>query len=290
MKNPILNIVLGIILFFNLSNLQASSTDENLNLTKREPINYTIILDLSDRVLNENQLLYDIEQIKTMFNKFKQTAKQNLIITSKDRFIVKIIPQKNSPLDVNYFENVLQLRFDQISIKDKNNRLNQLESELPGILKRLESEALYGKKNSDYSGVDMWLFLKENQENLAFPGYKNTIVIMTDGYLDFESYAHVMKKGNRFTSTSFINKLNSDSWKDDANAKDYGILPVSIKCNATWVISGLKSKKPNDLMQLSKLKYFWTKWIKESTKENPLFINYSTKNQMLSELNSIVTK
>src|SRR5690554_3949994 len=276
MKNPILNIVLGIIFLFNLSNLQASSVNENSTLIKRDPINYTIILDLSDRVLNDNQLPYDIEQIKTMFNKFKQTAKQNLIITSKDRFIVKIIPQKNSPLDVNYYENVLQLRFDQISIKDKNNRLNQLEDELPGILKRLKSEALYGKKNSDYAGVDMWLFLKENQENLAFPGYKNTIVIMTDGYLDFESYAHVMKNGNRFTSTKFISKLNSDSWKTDADDKDLGILPVSINFNATWVISGLKSKNPNDLMQLSKLKYFWTKWIRESAKENPKFINYST--------------
>src|SRR5690554_5976003 len=251
MKNPILNIVLGIIFLFNLSNLQASSVNENSTLIKRDPINYTIILDLSDRVLNDNQLPYDIEQIKTMFNKFKQTAKQNLIITSKDRFIVK-------------------------SIKDKNNRLNQLEAELPGILKRLESEALYGKKNSDYAGVDMWLFLKENQENLAFPGYKNTIVIMTDGYLDFESYAHVMKNGNRFTSTKFISKLNSDSWKTDADDKDLGILPVSINFNATWVISGLKSKNPNDLMQLSKLKYFWTKWIRESAKENPKFINYST--------------
>jgi len=288
MKNSIQNIVLGVSIFFTLTNLQAMPKFDDSNTTKRDPINYTLILDLSDRVLNSNQLSYDIEQIKTMFGKFKQKAKQNLIITSKDRFIVKIIPQKNSPLDVNYYENALQLRLDQISIKDKNNKLNHLEDQLPVILKKLEKEAKYGKNDYDYAGVDMWLFLKENQDNLAFSAYKNTIVIMTDGYLDFESNVQVMQKENRFTSTRFISRLNSDTWKKDANDKDYGILPISIKNNATWIITGLKSKKPNDLMQLSKLKYFWTQWINESAKTNPFFINYSTRSQIVSELSSII--
>lgn len=288
MKKSIQTIVLLVILFSTISPLEAASNNEVIQAMKREPVNYTVIMDLSDRVLNPNQLAYDIEQIKTMFDKFKQIAKQNLIITSKDRFVVKIVPQKNSPLDVDYYENALQLRLDQISIKDKNNRLNQLEAEFPAILERLQNEALYGKNTYDYAGVDLWQFLNENRDNLAFPSYKNTIVIMTDGYLDFESNRHVINQGNRFTSTSFINRLGSESWQEDAKSKDYGILPVSIRQNATWVITGLKSKKPNDLMQLAKLKYFWTKWIKESAQTSPVFINYSTRSQILSELHSAI--
>ena len=288
MRIIIQHIILGISFFLIQINSQAAPNSENSNLTKREPVNYTIILDLSDRVLNDNQLSYDFEQIKMMFNKFKQIAKQNLIITSKDRFVVKIIPQKNSPLDINYYENLLQLRLDQVSIKDKNNFLNKLEAELPAILEKLEKEALYGKNNSDYAGVDLWLFLKENQNNLLVSGYKNTIVIMTDGYLDFESYAHVLSKQNKFTSTKFITTLNKNSWKKEAEDKDYGILPITIDYKATWVISGLKSKNPSDLMQLSKLKYFWTKWLKESANENPSFINYSTQSQMLADLSSVL--
>lgn len=281
MKNSINTSVLIFVLFF-------ASSVANAETIKRDPINYTIILDLSDRVLNPNQLSYDIEQIKVMFYKFKQKAKRNLIITSKDRFIVKIVPQNNSPLNVDYYENALQLRLDQISIKDKNNRLNQLENQLSEVLKKLEKEALYGNKSSDYAGVDLWAFMNNNKENIAFSNYENIVIVMTDGYLDFESSNHVIKTGNQYTSTKFINALNNKTWKEDANKNNYGIIPIQIKTDANWIISGIKSKNTNDLMQINKLKYFWNKWIKESTNSSPKFINYSTKSQMLSELNSII--
>ncbi|WP_418604154.1 hypothetical protein [Hwangdonia sp.] len=281
MKNSIYLAILIYIFSF-------ASSVANAETIKRDPINYTIILDLSDRVLNPNQLSYDIEQIKVMFSKFKQKAKQNLIITSKDRFIVKIIPQNNSPLNIDYFENALQLRLDQISIKDKNNRLNQLDKQFSEILQKLESEALYGNKSSDYAGVDLWAFMNENKENMTFPNYENTIIILTDGYLDFENNNHVMKIGNQYTSTKFINTLNMKNWKEDVKEKNYGIIPIKINVNANWVISGIKSKYPNDLMQINKLKYFWSKWINESANATPKFINYSTKSQIVSELNSII--
>lgn len=281
MKNLIFTVIIILISFFSTYSAGAETF-------KRNPINYTIILDLSDRVLNENQLVYDIEQIKVMFSKFKQKAKQNLIITSKDRFIVKIIPQKNSPINLDYFENALQLRLDQISIKDKNNRLEKLENQLGPILQELEKAAKYGKKSSDYNGVDLWAFLNHNKDNLAQLGYDNTIIIMTDGYLDFESNNHVLKKENQFTSTKFINSLNDVDWIEDAKNKNYGIIPIQLNIDATWVISGIKSKKSSDLMQIGKLKFFWKKWIRESANTDPNFINYSTKSQILSELNSII--
>lgn len=281
MKNLIYTSIITLVSFFSTYSAEAVTL-------KRNPINYTIILDLSDRVLNDNQLSYDIDQIKVMFSKFKQKAKQNLIITSKDRFIVKIIPQKNSPLNVDYYENALQLRLDQISIKDKNNKLENLENQLATILQKLEKEAIYGNKSSDYAGVDLWAFLNDNKDNLTQSDYDNTVIIMTDGYLDFESNNHVLKKGNQFTSTKFINNLNDSNWMNDAKDKNYGIIPIKIKSNATWIVSGIKSKNANDLMQISKLKFFWNKWIKESTNTDPKFINYSTKSQILSELNSIL--
>jgi hypothetical protein len=281
MKNSIITSILALILC-------CSSYAVKAETLKRNPINYTIILDLSDRVLNNNQLAYDLEQIKVMFAKFKQKAKQNLIITSKDRFIIKIIPQKYSPLNVDYYENALQLRLDQISIKDKNNRLNQLETQLPTILQKLKQEALYGKKDSDYAGVDLWAFISDNKDHLTSLNYDNTVIIMTDGYLDLENNDHVLRNENQFTSTKFINSLTKQNWKKDATEKNYGIIPIQIKVDATWIISGIKSKNTNDLMQISKLKFFWNKWIKESTNSNPKFINYSTKSQILSELNSLM--
>src|SRR5690606_6839555 len=244
MKNQINTSIIILVSFFSTYYAEAETIKPN-------QITYIIILDLSDPVINDNQLSYDIDKIKVMFSKFKQKVKQNLIITSKDRFIVKIIPQKNSPLNVDYYENALQLRLDQISIKDKNKRLEKLENQLATILQKLEKEAIYGSKSSDYAGVDLWAFLNDNKDNLSQLNYENMIVIMTDGYLDFESNDHVLKNGNQFTSTKFINSLNNANWMDDAKTKNYGIIPIQIKIDATWIISGIKSKNTNDLMQIS---------------------------------------
>jgi hypothetical protein len=286
MKRSIIITIIILTGLFNNAFAKAENTTEMA--TKRKPINYTIILDLSDRVLNKNQLFYDIAQIELIFKRFKKKAKQNLIITSKDRFVLKIIPQKDSALDIDYYENILQLRLDQLSIRDKNQRLEQLDSILTSTLEKLKKEAVLGNKHTDYAGVDLWAFLNENKGNLTSKGYENTIIIMTDGYLDFENNNHVIKQKNQFTGTKFLKNLNDNDWKLDAKNKDIGILPISLDFKATWIVTGIKSKQTSDLFQVSKIKYFWNKWIKESANTYPYFINYNTKNQILSELNSIL--
>jgi len=288
MRTPILITIISILFAFCNLAFGNELESEFTTLSKRKPINYIVILDLSDRVLNENQLTYDIAQIELIFNKFKKKAKQNLIITSNDRFVLKIIPQKGSTLDHDYYENILQLRLDQVSISDKNKSLVNLESKLTPTLKQLQKDAILGEKSNNYAGVDLWSFLNDNKNNLTSPGYDNTIIIMTDGYLDFENNNHVIERNNYFTGTKFLKNLNSNDWKQKATDNEIGILPISLNFKATWLITGIKSKNEDDLYQISKIKYFWDKWIKESSNTNPLFINYSTKSQILSELNSIL--
>ena len=292
MKNSTISIIitiLGALYTLTFANeVENGIESESGTSFKRNPVNYTIILDLSDRVLNENQLAYDIAQIELIFNKFKKKARQNLIITFKDRFVLKIIPQKGSTLDLDYYENILQLRLDQISISNKNKRLEKLESKLKPTLKQLQKDAILGDKSNDFEGVDLWSFLNDNKNNLASSGYDNTIIIMTDGYLDFENNNHVIEQDNQYTGTKFLKNLNSNDWKLEAKNKDIGILPIPINFDATWIITGIKSKNENDLYQISKIKHFWDKWINESANTHPNFINYSTESQILSELNSIL--
>lgn len=293
MKNPFIKllILINIIIFLISFGLSAANTKTNSDhIFKRRPINYTIILDLSDRVLNENQLNYDIAQIKQLFSDFKNKAKQNLIITSKDRFVLKIIPQKRSTLNLDFYENTIQLRLDQLNIREKNKKLEELESNLITTLGQLKKEAILGKNTNDYAGVDLWSFINDNKDSLTSPGYENTIVIMTDGYLDFENSNHVVELKNHFTGTKFLKELNSDNWKEKAIQEDYGILPINLNFDAKWIITGLKSKNKSDLFQLSKIKYFWNKWIEESANTKPYFINYSTESQILSQLNTIINQ
>ena len=60
--------------------------------TEKKPINQIVLLDLSDRILVPEQLDKDFALIATAFKSFEKQARQNLVLSSKDRFCVKIIP------------------------------------------------------------------------------------------------------------------------------------------------------------------------------------------------------
>ena len=102
MKNVVftLSLVLTFIFVF-------ASCDKEQTAPVKSAINYTVVLDLSDRILLPNQLDKDLYLIENYFKSFEEHSRRNLVLTSKNRFSVKIIPQKNSPLNVEHYEDLL---------------------------------------------------------------------------------------------------------------------------------------------------------------------------------------
>jgi hypothetical protein len=283
MKNIIYLTFLSAILFnLNLSKVYA------VNTSKSKPVNYTVVLDLSDRVLNDDQLQKDFLLIRKLFREFETKARRGLILTSKDRFAVKIIHQKGSPLDVNLFEDQLQLFLDEIPVQNKNKKMEEFVASFDDVLKRLEKLSLTGKKSSDFFGVDIWAYINDNANSFSKDGYKNLVLITTDGYFDFENRSHVIQNGNRFTSTQFLSELTGFDWKSKAEAEDYGLLPVKLKSDIEWVISGISSKNNQDILQNKKIIYFWAKWLRESGANKYHFILNNSSSQMASKLLAVL--
>lgn len=252
-------------------------------LTKK-PTNYTVLLDLSDRILAPEQLDKDFSLVETAFKSFVNHARKNLIITSKDRFSIKIIPQKNSPLKASEYEDLLNIYLDELDVKDKNNALNALSTSLSQVLNKLKKEALYGTKSSDYFGVDIWAYLHDNGTELSKTGYNTTIVIVTDGYFDFESESHVIHNKNQYTSTHFLNGLTSIDWQKEAEKKQIGLLPIKLNKDSKWIVAGISGKKASDILQTEKITYFWKKWLKQSGVISSKFILNGSKSEMSSSL------
>jgi hypothetical protein len=226
----------------------------------------------------------DFALIATAFKSFEKQARQNLVISSKDRFSIKIIPQKNSPLNVNHYEDLLQLYLDETEVANKNKSLESLAKALPKILENLKKDALYGKTNNAYFGVDIWAYLHDNGMDLSKSGYENKILILTDGYFDFESQTHVIKDENQYTSTRFLNDLTSSNWKEISASQQYGLLPIKLDKNTKWVVAGISGKKANDILQTEKITYFWEKWLKQSGVNHVGIILNSSKRDMSSKL------
>lgn len=273
----------NILTIFALS-IVVSSCNNETTPVQRKAINHTIILDLSDRILTPNQLEKDFQLITTFFNDFEKTSRRNLVVTSNDCFTVKIIPQKNSPLNVNHFEDLLQIHLDELPACDKNKSLVALSQSLPKVLQSLKKEALFGKVSKNYFGVDIWAYLHDNGKGLSKPNYDNTILVLTDGYFDFENQAHVIKEKNQYTSTHFLNELTDPNWLRTAEAKQYGLLPIVLDKNTKWIVAGFSGKKATDILQTEKITYFWKKWLTESGVTASQFILNSSKTEMSSKL------
>ncbi|OYX86718.1 MAG: hypothetical protein B7Y83_00405 [Flavobacteriales bacterium 32-34-25] len=276
-------------IIYTLSLLLASSLlfiSCNKEKTKKpsKPLNYTVILDLSDRILLPEQLDKDIYLIEKFFKGFEKNSRRNLILTSKNRFSVKIIPQKNSPLSMEHYEDLLQLYLDETNVELKNKSLSTLSKTLPSVLQSLKKEALFSKTSNDYFGVDIWAYLHDNGIGLSKSGYQNTVLVLTDGYFDFESQAHVIKEKNQYTSTRFLNELTSTDWKQISETKAYGLLPIQLDKSTTWIVAGISGKKANDILQTEKITYFWKKWLTQSGVTATQFILNSSKTNMSSNL------
>ncbi|WP_300435983.1 hypothetical protein [Christiangramia sp.] len=272
------------VLTFGLS-ISKAYAEANSN---SKPVNYTIVLDLSDRVLNDDQLQKDFNLIRKLFQEFETKARRGLILTSKDRFAVKIIPQKGSPLDIASFEDKLQLNLDEVPVQNKNKKMEEFVTSFEKVLDRLEKQSLIGKDSNDFFGVDIWAYLNDNADSFSKSGYRNLVLIATDGYFDFENRSHVMRTGNRYTSTQFMAELTDYDWKEKAEAKDYGLIPIKLKADIEWVISGISSKDDQDILQNKKIIYIWEKWLRESGANKYHFILNNSSSQMASKLLAVL--
>lgn len=277
------NIVYTLSLLFSIS-LALTSCGKEAAKIEKKPSNYTVVLDLSDRILLPEQLDKDFYLIEKYFKAFEKKARHNLVLSSKDRFSVKIIPQKNSPLNLDHYEDLLQLYLDETEVQDKNKALMALSQSLHKVLENLKKDALYGKTSSNYFGVDIWAYMHDNGKGLSKAGFENIVLVLTDGYFDFESQAHVIQDKNQYTSTHFLNELTTSDWKQISESKEYGLLPIQLEKNTKWIVAGISGKKANDILQTEKITYFWKKWLTQSGVATSQFVLNGSKTEMSSSL------
>ena len=279
MKNQKHILQFSFLIFFALSLMLYACSKKQNNNPERSG-NYVILLDLSDRLLAPHQDEQDIEIILTVFNRFENEVYKKLIVNSKDRFSVRILSQDKSQLDTDSLNNLLTIDMATFSMKEKKEKLIDFKKQFAIRLKHIYQEAGRGTKPSDYQGVDIWRYFNENLRYDLLDGYNNHLLILTDGYFDFESYQYTKRKDNRFSSTIFFQNLRRDDWKTYAERKDYGLLPVNQKFPETVVIVAGIHPKNKSLDQTGKLIYFWEKWLKEMKFHSYMVIKKNNSEQI----------
>jgi len=246
--------------------------------------NYIVMLDLSDRLLNREAVQADTAMINAVFNEFESTVKQHLFIRSKDRFVIRLAPQRQAGVDRNYYENLLSIDMSQVDPARKNARFREFSGTYRTTVAGLYSDAMHGRtRPSDFFGCDIWQYVNEQLGMDLKPGHHNIVIVLTDGYFDFEESQHALREGNRYTCSDFYYQLNGPGWKEKAESMNYGLIPVAISISFRCHVCGL-SPKTDQLTELEKLSYFWTKWMEESGCDTTCLIPLTSTEKMKSHL------
>ncbi|PWJ57297.1 hypothetical protein CLV98_1073 [Dyadobacter jejuensis] len=227
------------------------------------PTNIVVVLDLSDRLLSPGQAEKDLAAIGAMFSSFEESVRKQFFVKSKDVFSVILIPQRGSKLNAESYERRLRLDMNAIPVAEKNRRFMDFKCQLPATLKSLYQQAQKGTQPSDYFGVDIWKFFNESINNHLAQTARNKVLLLTDGYFDFENDWHTVHSKTRYTSSRFLSSLSGIHWKKTAEAKDLGIYPIQNKLIAMELVVAGFNAKSTDQFELDKLKYFWQKWLNE---------------------------
>lgn len=228
--------------------------------------NFVVVLDLSDRLLTPGQVEKDKQLIQTAFNSFYERVKtEHAYILSKSSFKIAIPRQRNSSLNTSFYMDALSITLD----KPTKNRLeiDSFKRIFPTMLAKLYKNATANKnKKSDFHGTDIWEYFSNQLKFDLVQGFENKVLVISDGYFDFESEKHVQKAGNLSTSTNFfkiLRKLTSDKQEALLKSGQYGLIPITLPKGMDIKVGvvELNSKFPDHLNELNLLQNTWKYWM-----------------------------
>lgn len=201
MKNKFLYPAIIIILasFFCISNCITNSDkyDGNNSVAmdnKPKPLNLSIFVDLSDRILKEKDGMKQAEKDQMIINGIATSFidKQKNFQKSEDCFQIVFYP---APEGTHALADSLSLNLKEAQGIQKKKSLLSFQDNHSENLKHLYNAALNTDK---YFGSDIWgYFKKDKVKDLCKDGYRNVLVILSDGYI-FDSNNQI-KDGNNYS-------------------------------------------------------------------------------------------
>jgi hypothetical protein len=256
----ILTVVIGAGFLFNRNTSTAKAEVKSSNKT---PEQFIVLLDLSDRITQPGQIDADKQLIQKAFEEFEKKAKAHLLINSKDKFQVCIAPQKNLPFDKDVEAEKLTLDLSTVKTAERVKKLKEFKGALNENLNQLYAKAFIGSNTKLYEGSNIWQFFNETLPAMTGKNIITRLLVLTDGYFDFEEKNAKLTNGKLSTTTEFLPRVRTtQNWKSELKDNGYGILPVNQTFENTFVcVSEIRSKFAVNLNEAEMLQYIWNDWL-----------------------------
>lgn len=154
-------------------------------MASNQPLNITIYLDLSDRLIRDNlqpdQMYRDTAIINYLVDYFKDNTLGPQILKSKNKMRVLFYPTPNNP---QIAELAAGLLVDMSALQglEKRQTLETMKERFQQNICQIYESTL---KDQKWVGCDIWDFFsnKKVDQLCVMPDARNIVVILTDGYI-----------------------------------------------------------------------------------------------------------
>lgn len=271
MKNTLLRagMSLLLILFFSCKKAEPKKEEKETAIKSSisENYNISILIDLSDRISikknpNPTMEIYerDLGYIKSVSEAFTQHLKSKRLRQIDDKMQLFFNPEPENS-EINSISKELRISVDKNNASKK--LLNSINDTYAVKTSKIYESAI---KDDKYIGSDIWNFFDSKvQDQCIDKGYRNILVILTDGYIFYDGTQ--IKNGNLSSYLTPLlikqNGLNTNDWQKKFDTENFGFITIDKDLsNLEVLVLGINPSKNNPFEE-KVIKAYWNKWLSE---------------------------
>ncbi|WP_299818075.1 hypothetical protein [uncultured Pontibacter sp.] len=231
MKNRLTILLIALLLFGcqEETEQKEASASKPTSAVQPDLLNISIILDLSDRVvqpMQPSQSERDIQVVNKITEIFKNNMKAKGAFQAKDKIRVLFTPAPKDP-NINSIASSLSVDLTKLDNKGKKDVYDNITTTFTQGLEEIYAQAI---RTKNWSGSDIWRFFKYDAKELCVdpnPQYRNVLVIVTDGYLYHSQSKDRQENKTAFITANFFQKegfRDNSNWKEKFEKENYGLI------------------------------------------------------------------
>ena len=232
---------------------------------------YVVLLDLSDRLLEPGQPARDTALLGQVLRRFVTGARQKLYAGSADRLKVVVAEQGGTPAAVLAAAQApLAIDLGHTPLLERR-QVGKAARALQARVTALYGLAAQGHHRQDYAGAELWHYFAERlaldfSPEPAMYEEHAYLLVLTDGYLDFENYTNRRQDGQRSSSTRFVSTLarQGAQWPATFAQGRLGLLPFPAAPALRQVQTLVAEIHPHSEYHFDILQATWQQWLHES--------------------------
>lgn len=181
------------------------------NVSDDRPINISIFLDLSDRIIKDSNGMLQSKKdsiiVDAIVDEFIEVVIKHKIIKTKDKIKIYFYPTPSLP-EINNVAKNLDVDFSKIKEgKLKKQQVQNLKKQFSDNLSTIYISTLNSK---NWIGSDIWGFFEDRVKELCIQkGCRNIMIILTDGYIYHKNNKQVSGTNYSYITTQTLAVANS---------------------------------------------------------------------------------